>query len=197
MSAAQSAQYSGCQIVPNSNAIAYIKTLTDNLGNAKTNGLDFSAAWAHVIPSVGRLTLNYESTLVMSYKYQRTIGGEYVENVGQYQDSSPIFKWRHFISTTLNTESQRYTLGLRYMSGYTDENVQTDVNNKVSSYTVVDAGWGYTAIKNLNVGLIVRNLFNTAPPFSNQGATFQQGYDPRYTDPLGRALMAKLSYKFF
>jgi iron complex outermembrane receptor protein len=133
----------------------------------------------------------------MSYKYQRTIGGEYVENVGQYQDASPIFRWRHFLSSTLNADTQRYTLGLRYISGYTDENVQTDVNNTVRSYMVVDAGWGYTGIKNMNLGIVVKNLFNTSPPFSNQGATFQQGYDPRYTDPLGRALMAKLSYKFF
>lgn len=197
LSASQAAQYSGCQVVPNSNAIAYIRTLTDNLGNTKTNGLDFSASTVHNIPNVGRLTVNYESTLVMSYKYQRTIGGEYVENVGQYQDSTPIFRWKHFISSTLNAGSQRYTLGLRYISGYTDENTQTDVTNTVKSYMVVDAGWGYTGVKNMNLGLVVKNVFNTSPPFSNQGATFQQGYDPRYTDPLGRALMAKLSYKFF
>jgi iron complex outermembrane recepter protein len=197
LSAAQAAKYDACNVVPNSNAIAYIRTLTDNLGNAKTNGLDFSAAWASVVPDMGRLTVNYEGTLVLSYKYQRTIGGEYIENVGTYQDSSPIFRWRHYLSTTLNTGAQRYTLGLRYISGYTDENVQTTVFNQVAPYTLVDAGWGYTGIKNLNVGVVLKNVFNTAPPFSNQGATFQQGYDPRYTDPLGRALMAKLSYKFY
>ncbi len=197
LSAAQAASYDGCNVVPNSNAIAYIRTLTDNLGNAKTNGLDFSASWASMVPNWGRLSVNYEGTLVLSYKYQRTIGGEYVENVGTYQDSSPIFRWRHYLSTTLNAGSQRYTLGLRYISGYTDENVQTAVFNQVAPYTVVDAGWGYSGVKNLNLGFVLKNVFNTAPPFTNQSATFQQGYDPRYTDPLGRALMAKLSYKFY
>ena len=197
LGAAQSAQYDGCTVVPNSNAIAYINTLTANLGNVKTNGLDFSAAWASTIPDVGRLTVNYEGTLVLSYKYQRTIGGEYVENVGLYKDSSPIFRWRHYLSTSLNSGAQRYSLGLRYISGYTDENVQTDVYNEVKAYTVIDAGWGYTGIKNMNLGVVLKNVFNTSPPFTNQGATFQQGYDPRYTDPLGRALMAKLSYKFY
>ena len=197
LSAAQAAQYDGCNVVPNSNAIAYINTLTANLGNVKTNGLDFSAAWASTVPNVGRLTVNYESTLVLSYKYQNTIGGPYVENVGSYQNSSPIFRWRHYLSTTLNTGAQRYTLGLRYISGYSDENVQTAVFNQVAPYTVVDAGWGYTGIKNMNLGFVLKNVFNTAPPLSNQGATFQQGYDPRFTDPLGRALMAKLSYKFY
>lgn len=200
LSPSQAAQYDGCNVVPNSNAIAYINTLTANLGNVKTNGLDFSAAWATNVPDLGRLSFNYESTLVMSFKYQNTIGGPYIENVGTagtYYNSAPIFRWRHYLSSTLNAGAQRYTLGLRYISGYTDENLQTPVFNQVSPYTVVDAGWGYTGIKNLNLGFVLKNVFNTAPPFSNQGATFQQGYDPRYTDPLGRALMAKLSYKFY
>jgi iron complex outermembrane receptor protein len=34
----------------------------------------------------------------------------------------------------------------------------------------------------------VKNLFDKEPPFSNQGTLFQKGYDPRYTDPVGRAL---------
>jgi iron complex outermembrane receptor protein len=42
----------------------------------------------------------------------------------------------------------------------------------------------------------VKNLFNKEPPFSNQGTMFQKGYDPRYTDPLGRALYLRGSYAF-
>ena len=34
------------------------------------------------------------------------------------------------------------------------------------------------------------------PPFTNQSTTFQQGYDPRYTDPLGRTWYARVTYKF-
>ena len=197
LSAAQASKYDACNVVPGSSAIAYINTLTANLGNVKTNGFDFTGTYATLIPNVGRLTVNYEGTLAMSYQYQNTPGGPYQENVGNYSDASPFFKWKHYVSTTLTSGSNRYTLGVRNESGYTDENVQTSVFNSVMPYTLVDVGYGYTGIKNMNVGVVVKNLFNTPPPFSNQGSTFQQGYDPRYTDALGRALMAKLSYKFF
>jgi iron complex outermembrane receptor protein len=197
LSAAQASKYDACNVVPGSSAIAYINTLTANLGNVKTNGFDFTGTYATLIPNVGRLTVNYEGTLAMSYQYQNTPGGPYQENVGNYSDASPFFKWKHYVSTTLTSGSSRYTLGVRNESGYTDENVQTSVFNSVKPYTLVDVGYGYTGIKNMNVGVVVKNLFNTPPPFSNQGSTFQQGYDPRYTDVLGRALMAKLSYKFF
>jgi iron complex outermembrane receptor protein len=42
----------------------------------------------------------------------------------------------------------------------------------------------------------VRNVFDQDPPFSNQGATFQVGYDPRFTDPTGRAYYARATYNF-
>jgi len=90
----------------------------------------------------------------------------------------------------------RYSAGVRYMSGYTDENADPDYINQVKSYTLVDFGVSYTGIKNLTLGAVVRNVFDVKPPFSNQVATFQQGYDPRYTDPLGRALAVKANYKF-
>jgi len=57
-------------------------------------------------------------------------------------------------------------------------------------------GMSYTGIKNLTLGAVVRNVLDVKPPFTNQGATFQQGYDPRFTDPLGRAVTVKASYKF-
>ena len=40
------------------------------------------------------------------------------------------------------------------------------------------------------------NLLDKEPPFSNQGTMFQKGYDPRYTDPIGRAYYLRGSYTF-
>jgi iron complex outermembrane receptor protein len=195
LSAAEASNWERCQVVAGSNAIAYIKTLTDNLGNVKTNGLDFSAAYSTTIAGL-KTNFNYDGTYVNSYKYQREIGGEYIENAGKYKDASPIFRWKHNLTTTMAQGNYRYSAGVRYMSGYTDENADPSYINEVKSYTLVDFGVSYTGIKNLTLGAVLRNVFDTKPPFSNQGATFQQGYDPRYTDPLGRALAVKANYKF-
>ena len=195
LSAAEASNWERCQVVAGSNAIAYIKTLTDNLGNVKTNGLDFSAAYSTTIMGL-KTNFNYDGTYVNSYKYQREIGGEYIENAGKYKDSSPIFRWKHNLTSTMAQGNYRYSAGVRYMSGYTDENADPSYINEVKSYTLVDFGVSYTGIKNLTLGAVLRNVFDVKPPFSNQGATFQQGYDPRYTDPLGRALAVKANYKF-
>ncbi len=143
------------------------------------------------------MTLNYDGTYVNSYKYQREPGGAYIQRAGKYSDESPIIRWKHNVTTTLAKGNMRYNLGMRYLSGYTDENADPEFINHVSSYTVFDLGVSYTGVKNLTLGAAMRNVLDTKPPFSNQGATFQQGYDPRYTDSLGRALVLKLNYKFF
>ena len=40
-------------------------------------------------------------------------------------------------------------------------------------------------------------LLTSDPPRSVQVTTFQRGYDPRFTDPLGRTYMLRAGYKFF
>jgi iron complex outermembrane receptor protein len=42
----------------------------------------------------------------------------------------------------------------------------------------------------------VQNLFDKAPPFSNQAYYFLSGYDPTYTDPRGRRFYASANYAF-
>jgi len=48
-------------------------------------------------------------------------------------------------------------------------------------------GWKYVRIE---AG--VRNIFDRAPPVSNQNANFQVGYDPQYGDPRGRMYYATI-----
>ena len=42
----------------------------------------------------------------------------------------------------------------------------------------------------------VRNLADRNPPLSYQDSQFQSGFDPRYTDPLGRTFYVRGSYSF-
>jgi hypothetical protein len=46
----------------------------------------------------------------------------------------------------------------------------------------------------------VSNLFNTDPPFSNQGGgsltNWQAGFNPLFSDPTGRAFYVRLKYIF-
>ena len=67
----------------------------------------------------------------------------------------------------------------------------------MGSYSLWDGSIAWTDIKNLTVMAGVNNLFDKDPPLTVQLTTFQRGYDPRFTDPLGRTLMFRLGYKFF
>jgi iron complex outermembrane receptor protein len=54
----------------------------------------------------------------------------------------------------------------------------------------------FKGVKNLTLRAGVKNITNEDPPASNQGATFQNGYDPRIADPYGRVYSFQASYKF-
>jgi iron complex outermembrane receptor protein len=51
-------------------------------------------------------------------------------------------------------------------------------------------------MKALTLRAGVQNLFDKAPPFSQQAWFFISGYDPSYTDPRGRAISLSASYAF-
>jgi iron complex outermembrane receptor protein len=82
----------------------------------------------------------------------------------------------------------------RYTSGYHDADPET--HDSVGSYNVWDLAGTYTWSKSLAVTLGAKNLFDRAPPFSNQTYAFQSGYDPKYADPFGRILYTRVSYNF-
>lgn len=85
----------------------------------------------------------------------------------------------------------------RYSSGYTDQNaVAAQYVRDVSANTVWTLSAAYTGIKNTTLTGGIKNLLNTDPPFSNQNANPQTGYDPRLSDPIGRAYYVRLTYKF-
>jgi iron complex outermembrane recepter protein len=197
LSAAEQGRWERCNVVSGSNAVAYLLTLTDNLGATKADGFDFSAAWNSRIDGIGRLGVTYDSTYMRSYQYQSEPGGEFKQNVGRYSDSSPVFRWQHVVGATLAMGNWKPAIAIRHKTGYSDQSPNSDGSEAVvGSYTLVDAGVTYSGIKNLSLNLSVRNLFDTNPPFSNQNTTFQRGYDPRYTDPLGRAVFVRAGYKF-
>ena len=80
----------------------------------------------------------------------------------------------------------------RSKSGYTDANGV----NKVPAYSLWDAYGTWQATKALTLTAGIRNLLDKDPPLSTQTATFQVGYDPRYTDPLGRVYYVRGTYSF-
>jgi iron complex outermembrane receptor protein len=175
--------------------IDHIVTGLANLGKVKTNGVDVSIDYRFPVTSFGAFGLGLQGTYVDRYDYQESIGGAYIENVGDFQGSGVIARWKHTLTGTWNYADWRAALVNRYTSSYNDQ-YPDDGHKRVASYTLWDLSAGYTFSKTLDLDVGLKNMFDRNPPFSNQSNTFQSGYDPRYTDPLGRTLFGRMTYHF-
>lgn len=186
----------------NSPAIAYLITLTDNIGQVKTDGLDLSANYATSFGGWGNFVFNYDGTYVHSYEYQNSPDDPFKQNVGRYVDSSPMMRWKHNGSVSWSKDIWSARLGVRYQSGYRDQNLPSTVvggpsfYGDVKPYTLVDVSASVRPYKGISVTAGIRNLFDKDPSFSNQSTRSQRGYDPRYSDPLGRAFYLRGNYSF-
>lgn len=177
----------------------YVDLQEENLGGLKTSGVDLSANYRLNTDGFGRFDFGLNGTYVFKFLYQNEEGGEWFNNVGTYGSSGPVFRWQHTASVNWVYGDWSVYFANRFKSSYTDQNATDDDaynHHKVGSYSLWDISMTWNASKALALTGGVRNIFDTNPPYSNQGATFQQGYDPRYTDSLGRTFFGRVTYKF-
>ena len=179
----------------------YILDHEQNLGGTNTNGVDLNLASRLRAGSMGNFNFDLNGTYVAKYEYQQAEGSPWLQNAGLYSGNGPIFRWQHTMNMSWNREA--WTLGLvnHFKSHYLDQNDPSQVSaahlgHVVGTYSTWDLYGTWAAKKGLALTVGVRNLFDQNPPPSNQGATFQQGYDPRYTDPTGRAYYIRGTYTF-
>lgn len=172
--------------------IAYIDLPTQNLGTLKTSGVDVSTAWQGIQQAWGRISIGLDGTYVRSYRYQRERHGSYVDAVGRYADNAPIFRWQHSLAVNWTHNAWSVTLAQRFKSGYADQAPE----NRVASYVLHDLMAQWSGMQGLTLSAGLRNLFDRDPPQTLQLSTFQAGYDPRFTDPLGRVLALRAVYRF-
>ncbi len=178
----------------------YVLDTTMNLGGVNSSGIDLTLAYRLRTASAGTFNFNLNGTYVSKYEYQVEPGGAWIQNVGIYSGSGPVFRWQQ--TANVQWSYGEYGLGLtnRYKTGYLDQNDPTQLscctNNHVPAYSLWDINGSWAATKALSLVVGVRNLMDTKPPFSNQGGTFQTGYDPRLTDATGRAYYLRGTFNF-
>jgi iron complex outermembrane receptor protein len=181
----------------------YVSVQNANLGGVKTDGVDVALAYRLNAAAAGKFNFGLQSTWTHSYKYQNLPDGPYIQNVGIFSGTGPIFRWQH--NGEINWNYDPFSLGwaIHYKSGY-NEPAQTFANAilggnpdyKVSAYTTMDLFGTYAMSKGFSLTLGVRNLTDSKSPFDYQTNLFQTGYNPRYYDTLGRTYYARGTYSF-
>ena len=196
LSAADQAKLTGT-CTGNPAILAYIVNTTLNLGSYKTSGLDFTSTWTSDPTQWGKFNANYKGTYVMQYEYQIEPNGDYFNNAGVYFNGSSVARYRHVLSFGWNYGPWSALLVNQYNSKYQDANTTMDDNTRnVAASNTFDLSGTWSGVKGLSMTLGLTNMFNQKPPFSNQSDAFQVGYDWRYGNPLGRAVVGRVSYQF-
>ena len=170
----------------------YVSTQLQNLGGEKTDGVDIALSYRANAGRFGKLNFGLQSTWVHSFEYQNLPNGPFIQNVGIWSGSSPVFRWQH--NGVIDWALDPFAIGLavHYKSGYIDINPAY----KVSAYTTMDLYGTYAMSKGFSFTAGVRNLTDSKAPFTYQTQLFQTGYDPRYADPTGRTYYGRVTYSF-
>ena len=193
----QAAAIDNCTNPGAADPLAFIDDPYVNLGNYKTSGLDFSAAWRSAATEYGRFSLGWQATYVLQYEYQLESGGAYNNNLGTYFNGQPISRYRQVLNLGWQQGDWLVNLINRYSRGYNDQNfVEPEFYNRVGSVNTWDLAATWSGMKNLSVTAGLTNLFNQEPPFSNNANGTQVGYDYRYGNPIGRTFLLRAVYTF-
>jgi iron complex outermembrane receptor protein len=170
-----------------------------NLGATKVAGVDVDARWRWTAGDWGRFTVAFNGTYFSKYDTENP-DGSFSPNVGNLDQSTSggvIARVKTYQSLSWAYGDWDTALGYRYQSGYKDlPSNLTGVDRRVGAYELFDLQASYAVLKGLRLTVGVRNLLDRDPPYSNQGFSFQSGYDPQYADPRGRFVYAGVNYRF-
>ena len=170
----------------------YILRTVQNSGGVTNNGVDVSVNYT-LDTSMGKFRTGLEGTWTSQYKLQAYQGAAWQNIRGDYSGGyEPILAWQDTLSLDWTKDVWGAGISNHYESGYKDQNE----GRHVGSYSLWNVYGSWKATKAISLLAGVRNLLNTSPSFSNQTDEWQEGFNPTFGDPVGRAFYAKMTVDF-
>jgi iron complex outermembrane recepter protein len=169
--------------------IVQLNVVPIQLAKTKTNGIDLEVTHRAAV-AAGRLTSKLGMTYIGTFKQSDLVTGEMVELNGTYN----LPRYRGNWDFAFERGAWEFSIG-----GYGVHSYQTQsfsLNDKVGAYEVWNTSLTYKGVKNLTVRLGVNNLFDRGTPFSDETSGSNAGYNPSYSEPIGRFYTLGMQYKF-
>ena len=167
-----------------------------NLGTTRTSGIDVFLDWAAPAQDWGQLRVGLQGTYVRQWETQID-GVSYVSNLGSAVYGSPVPRWRSTLTFDWTRGPWGVNLAQVYSGGYIDKFPGPgDTLRQVGATTSWDLQARYAGFDGWQLAAGIRNLFDAEPPASNQGDSFQVGYNPQAASPLGRVFYLRATYSF-
>ena len=179
----------------------YILQNSQNTGGISTSGFDLSVQYLLRTP-IGQFHAALEGTLVTKYLLQQYLDGPELNRVGQFvQGNQPIIRWSHQLNVDWSNGPFGAGINNHFVSSYGDYTLLANGQvNTVGDYSIWGIYASWKPVEALTTLVGVSNLFDTDPPFSNQGGgtntNWQAGFNPLFSDPTGRAFYLRLKYEF-
>ncbi len=163
-------------VAPTPGGIGQIQSISvpfDNLGGTKTRGLDIDLVLKNNLGEWGKLESRAAGTYTMSNKQSLSEGDPYIEYIG-YRN---VPRTRATIGTSWSYRD--YVVGVtgNYIGGFrvAGEPAETCAQAsllgtagvcKVGAQSTMAMNFQYSGIKNLTLGLVVRNILDKRPPLN-------------------------------
>jgi iron complex outermembrane receptor protein len=180
-----------------------------NVGTRKQSGVDYAVRKQFEIPW-GQFDVGLQGTYML--ESESSLTGSSLGRFGN--DDGVVFRNVINLMLTLYHGDFTHTLFTNYRSGYLDQpqiveilgtgvplgqGPETEVQLQVPSYMTVDYNLRYLLLDDhLALSAGISNLLDAEPPLSLRvsGAGHQLGWDPRYTDAMGRTYYLQAKYSF-
>ncbi|CUI07732.1 TonB-dependent receptor; Outer membrane receptor for ferrienterochelin and colicins [Janthinobacterium sp. CG23_2] len=181
--------------------LAYVALPRVNTGKFYAAGIDLNLNYRQKMGDMGTVGANYDSTYYSKHGYQYE-GSPEVSDLGNYKDFGPTPRYRHMLTLNYGLGQWSASVTHNYTKGYWDYTDPASIRpeypelRKVGAYSTFDATLGWKPMKNVSMTVGVKNIADQDPPSSRNESNFQVGYDPTFTNPLGRTFYARLNYKF-
>ena len=180
------------------NGQLYVYTNLLNYAQQEVSGLDFDGKLSFRRTAIGNVTVRDFVTYYFTNKTRDAADAPWEDDNGMYA----MPRWRNTLVVTAESGPWAVSTGLRTTSGFYDQTAAAPVKpgtKRVASHSEVDLQGGYTGIKNLQLTLGIKNLFDRMPPFSLVNASSngysQMGFAELYTNR-GRFFYGTVAYKF-
>ena len=183
----------------------------DNQGAQNVAGIDISLQQRLKLGEAGRIRGSLNGTYLLESEQQLVKGGAFIKNLGRYANLYPTPRWKHSLSLDWSLGNWDLYVANRYQSNYIDafasvvnpttgfvtsvaHGTAGSTSGKVAASSTFDLQFGYAGFKNLRLKAGLVNMFNTAPPTSNQSGYFR-GFD-QSVDATGRYGYVSAAYSF-
>jgi iron complex outermembrane receptor protein len=193
--------------IPNSGPILSTIRRFDNFGDQVAAGFDLDVQGRWQLSSYGRLNLDSSWTYTDKNDWQFTKGVNYTGGAGNfYAFENPrikgqttfVWDFRDFETLARYNYIGHWKYGDNtngcYVSGATAAYIGGQC--KIDDWGTYDLGLTYKGIKNLRVGVLVRNIFDRSAPYDPQSLSLQTGFNTNLYNPYGRYYQFSINYKF-